>query len=444
MDRIAHGETKEKMIVKIKRTIYIATFVSLAAQIHFNFIADGFIIAMSVLVMGIFIYCYKDLSPLYISVCSGIFSPLLRMLFMILEEGSPEMTALRTLPDMAFFFSYGILYTLICRYIVKEPVNIRTFPYVVFACDFISNAVELSMRSLIQEHFFITIGTVISLFIIALVRTTLMQIILMAMEAYSNLLVKREQDKEFQRLVVQASVFESELHVMEKTAAEIEDIMRQAYNLYKAMEKLDVPKELQRQSLDISKNAHEVKGDYQGIISVLKDTFVDDIEERGLNIREIAAIEKSNLDSIMKQRSYGACLTVKVESEFFVPQYFKIMSIIRNLLLNAAEAIGADDGRIILTVKEEGGHYILSVWDNGPGLEEEQIDTIFFDGYSTKFNAQTGNIQRGLGLTLVKDYVEHIFHGSLEVKSEKGRFTEFTVKMPKAVFEEEAHEVLYC
>ena len=159
------------MIVKIKRTVYIATFVSLAAQIHFNFITDGFIIAMSVLVMGIFIYCYKDLSPLYICVCSGIFSPLLRMIFLILEDGAPELTALRTLPDMAFFFSYGILYTLICRYIVQEPVNIRTFPYVVFSCDFISNAVELSTRSLLQEHFFITVGTIISLFLIALVRT---------------------------------------------------------------------------------------------------------------------------------------------------------------------------------------------------------------------------------------------------------------------------------
>ena len=50
-------------MVKIKKTIYIAIFVSLASQIRFNFITDGFIIAMSVAVMAIFIYCYEDLSP---------------------------------------------------------------------------------------------------------------------------------------------------------------------------------------------------------------------------------------------------------------------------------------------------------------------------------------------------------------------------------------------
>ncbi|MCI8646332.1 MAG: hypothetical protein HFE76_05900 [Firmicutes bacterium] len=430
-------------MMKLKKTVYIATFVSLAAQIHFNFITDGFIIAMSILVMGIFIYCYKDLSPLYIAVCSGIFSPLLRMLFMMIEEGSPGLTALRTLPDMAFFFSYGILYTLIYKYIVKEPSTIRNFPYVAFSCDFISNAVELSMRSLIHGEFLFTVGTIISLFIIALVRTLLLRIILLAMEAYSNLLVKGEQDREFQRLAVQASVFESELHVMEKNAAEIEDIMRQAYSLYKAMEQLDIPKELRSQSLDISKNAHEVKGGYQGIISVLKDTFLDDIGKRGLSISEIAAIEKSSLESIMKQRGYNARLSVNIQSEFFVPQYFKIMSIMRNLLLNAAEAIGTGGGHIVLSVQEDEKHYVLSVWDSGPGLDTEQLETIFFDGYSTKFNAQTGNIQRGLGLTLVKDYVENIFCGTLQVESEKGKFTQFTVKIPKTVFEEEADEILY-
>lgn len=430
-------------MMKLRKTIYIATFVSLAAQIHFNFITDGFIVAMSILVMGIFIYCYKDLSPLYIAVCSGIFSPLLRMLFMLTTEGSPGLTALRTLPDMAFFFSYGILYTLIYKYIMKEPATIRNFPYVAFSCDFISNAVELSMRSLLREEFLFTVGTVISLFIIALVRTVLLQMILLAMETYSNLLVKGEQDKEFRRLTVQASVFESELHVMEKNAAEIEDIMRQAYSLYKAMEKLDVPKELRSQSLDISKNAHEVKGDYQGIISVLKDTFIDDIEARGLSISEIAAIEKSSLESIMKQRGYKAELSVNIQSEFFVPQYRKIMSILRNLLLNAAEAIGEGGGHIVLGVREEGGDYLLSVRDSGPGLDPDQLDTVFFDGYSTKFDAQTGNIQRGLGLPLVKDYVENVFHGAIEAESEKGKFTVFTVRIPKTVFEEEADEILY-
>ena len=61
---------------KILKTISVALFVSMAALIRFNFITEGFIVAMSVLIMGIFIYCYEDLSPMYIAALSGIFSPL--------------------------------------------------------------------------------------------------------------------------------------------------------------------------------------------------------------------------------------------------------------------------------------------------------------------------------------------------------------------------------
>lgn len=62
----------------------IAIFVSLAAQIRFQYVTHGFIIAMSVLVMAIFIYCYEDLSPTYIAFCSGVFSPLFRIIILLI------------------------------------------------------------------------------------------------------------------------------------------------------------------------------------------------------------------------------------------------------------------------------------------------------------------------------------------------------------------------
>ena len=81
----------------------------------------------------------------------------------------------------------------------------------------------------------------IALVIVAFCRTVLIQVILLALETYSNLLIKEEHDKEYRKLIVQASIFESELHVMEKNAAEIEDIMRQAFSLYKSMEAINAP-----------------------------------------------------------------------------------------------------------------------------------------------------------------------------------------------------------
>lgn len=428
---------------KIKKTVYIAAFVSLSAQISFNFLTDGFIIAMSVLVMAIFIYCYEDLSASYVAFCSGIFSPLVRLLIQVLDGAVLPDTAVLVIPDMTFFFSYGILYPLIYRYVIRAPKSIRNFAYVALACDFLSNVMELGMRSILQEVNLITPKNIVYLFLIALCRTVLIQTILLAMEAYSSLLIREEHDREYRRLIVQESIFENELYVMDKNTAEIEELMKQAFQLYKAMEGLDVPAELKDTALDISKNAHEIKGDYLGIIDVLKDTFVEHADEGSLGIRDIISIEKGNLQSMFKRRGYSVEIAVKMRTDFQVREYFKMMSVIRNLVLNGAEAIAPGEGKVTVTVREEEESYLILVRDSGPGIRADSLETIFYDGYSTKFDEKTGNVQRGVGLTLVKDYVENCFHGSIAVESVVGWYTQFTLTLPKAVFEEATDAVLH-
>ena len=77
--------------------------------------------------------------------------------------------------------------------------------------------------------------------------------------------------------------------------------------------------------------------------------------------------------------------------------------------------------------------YVISVRDNGPGIPEDEIGNIFLEGYSTKFDPVTGNIERGLGLSLVKDYVENDFGGEIKIDSQVGKYTVFTVTIPKGM-----------
>ena len=51
-------------------------------------------------------------------------------------------------------------------------------------------------------------------------------------------------------------------------------------------------------------------------------------------------------------------------------------------------------------------------------------------GFSTKINYETGQVSRGLGLSLVKDIVETQLGGSIDVHSENG-CTEFIMRIPK-------------
>lgn len=419
---------------RIEKTLLIAVCVSLASQVKFDFITEGFVIAMSVTVMAIFIYCYEDLSAVYVILCSGFCSPLLRLLLELSKGSAFSDTLLLVLPDVSFFLTFALWYTVIYRYIIKKPRDIRNFPYVIFVCDFLSNLMELAVRGVIQGINLIDAQDVTWILFIALCRTILTQTILLALETYSSLLLRQEHDREYRRLLVQASIFESELYVMEKNAAEIEDIMKTAFGLHQEMKEMPVPADVKRKGLYIAKTAHEVKGDYLNIISVLKGVFISDVDRGTMRMSDLMKVEKANVQSLLKDRGIDVDMTLRMKTDFHVKNYFKMMSVIRNLLMNAAEA-GA--GKIQAVLDVEGGDFVLTVKDNGKGISPDSLGTIFLEGFSTKFNEKTGDMQRGMGLSLVKEYVEIFFKGSISVSSVPGQGTEFVIRIPGEVFGED-------
>jgi signal transduction histidine kinase len=69
---------------------------------------------------------------------------------------------------------------------------------------------------------------------------------------------------------------------------------------------------------------------------------------------------------------------------------------------------------------------VIKVSDDGVGIPPEDLDQIFTCGFTTK-GAEGGS---GLGLAISKEIVS-AHHGSLEVESQIGRGTTFTVKVPR-------------
>ena len=69
----------------------------------------------------------------------------------------------------------------------------------------------------------------------------------------------------------------------------------------------------------------------------------------------------------------------------------------------------------------------VSVKDQGPGIPDEIKDKIFQPFFTTK---PTGIGNTGLGLAISHDLIVIGHEGALEVDSELGEFTEFTIRLP--------------
>jgi CheY-like chemotaxis protein len=99
-------------------------------------------------------------------------------------------------------------------------------------------------------------------------------------------------------------------------------------------------------------------------------------------------------------------------------------SIVWNLAANAVEALSAG-GTVELRLSSTHDSALLVVEDDGPGMTQEQQQRAFEPYFTTK---PTGT---GLGLALVKQAVNDV-GGSIELKSELGVGTRFTVALPLA------------
>lgn len=96
-----------------------------------------------------------------------------------------------------------------------------------------------------------------------------------------------------------------------------------------------------------------------------------------------------------------------------------------NILINACQSIEKDGEIVISTVFEDGFLYV-KIKDNGAGIDEDMKDKIFSAGVTTK----RAGIGTGLGLAISQKIVEK-HNGSITFTSEKGKGTEFVIKIPQ-------------
>ncbi|QEK12802.1 ATP-binding protein [Crassaminicella thermophila] len=151
-----------------------------------------------------------------------------------------------------------------------------------------------------------------------------------------------------------------------------------------------------------------------------------------MSIEEIFTIINGNTQKMLDAQDKNIILRFKCTHDFKTSQFYPLISVLNNLIMNSIEAMG-EVGVITITEEIDGTDCIFQVIDNGSGIEEDDIDLVFEPGFSTKFNLVTGEMSTGIGLTHVKHIVENHFKGKICVKSEKNIKTVFRITIPMEV-----------
>jgi signal transduction histidine kinase len=131
----------------------------------------------------------------------------------------------------------------------------------------------------------------------------------------------------------------------------------------------------------------------------------------------------------------GIAMRVQVQPDLTVfGDSVQLEQVLLNLLINARQAMLGRPGP--LTIKagriDDGSELRLQVIDSGPGIPEKLLSRIFEPFFTTKGTVRKGETRgTGLGLAICKEIIEH-HQGRIDVASELGKGTTFTIHLPVA------------
>lgn len=158
--------------------------------------------------------------------------------------------------------------------------------------------------------------------------------------------------------------------------------------------------------------------------------FIEDLIDQTL---ELAATDYN----LKKQYDFKAIVIKKdyLKNSKLVPcEPVKIQQVLLNIFRNGAQAMNdAGTSKPTFTIRthleQDNSMLCVEIEDNGPGINNTEINRIFEPFYTTK---STGS-GTGLGLSISYFIITENHSGEMDVKSKPGKGTIFTIKLPTII-----------
>ena len=157
------------------------------------------------------------------------------------------------------------------------------------------------------------------------------------------------------------------------------------------------------------------------MVKIIEDlVYTENLANLDLRVLNLNALIQQSLNQMLKPKRVKIEMNLYPEPLEWHFDKIKIQRMLNNLFKNAFEAM-PNGGTLSIGSKRSENEIIVTVRDTGSGIED--TDKLFTPFHTTKLNGM------GLGLISVKQTIE-AHHGSIEVNSEVGEGTCFTLHFP--------------
>lgn len=175
----------------------------------------------------------------------------------------------------------------------------------------------------------------------------------------------------------------------------------------------------------IKKNADRLKR----VVSQLLDFRKVESNKMDMRVAEIDLVTfiedvSSYFDNMAQSKQIQYSFQHDVSSVMLWVDTDKMEKILANLLSNAFK-FTPDGGTVTIRLQDHAGYVILSVEDNGKGIQPQNLSSVFDQFFTADHLTGTG-----IGLHLTHEFVG-MHKGSIRVESEPGKRTVFFVELPK-------------
>lgn len=408
----------------IKDYIIYVILIALFGQVYFYPFSSDFRFSLSVIFLILILFYAERIDPLILSVTSGFMIVVIRSLPILFQNAGTNTYQILVShgPAFIYYLIFGILFKLLN---IRERVKSNYYNIaLIIIADSASNIVELIIREgKITSEFDLMILAIV---LVALFRTILISVLVYALEINK---IKHQKEK-FKDLIFINAGLNSEIFYLEKSTIDIEHAMEISYKLYEEIN----DEKIKEKALELSKNIHEIKKDYKRVIDGINYNIKKSLRYQ-MDFEELIDIIRENSRKQVFQSGKNIKLIFKNKDNFIVQHYYSLITVINNLIINAIDAIN-EKGEIVCSEFSDDKYIYIKIEDNGIGIPKEDIGVIFKPGFTTKFNEETGEMSSGIGLIHVKNIVENIFEGEINVTSIDRERTIFLIKIRKYKMED--------